>query len=294
MKKAVQPLFEQLNRQVTKSLILVKIMLKRNKEQILKYGAVIGLLVFLYFIGLARPVANIISQISGPFLANLHSLSSVWRGSGNGNLTKEELATENEELKKEINSLLKENARLKAVAEENIKLRQSLNFFEKNNYHYLLGRVISRGELVNFSSRAEEIIVNRGARDGVVPGLVVLDSEGIVVGKVAAVKEATAKVYLTTSRQCKLAATISGQSQTSGITEGELGLTIKMNFIPQEKEIRVGDIVVTSGLEQYIPAGLVIGRITEINKESSELWQTANLTPLADFNQLTIISILLP
>ncbi len=269
-------------------------MLKRNKKQILKYGAVIGLLIFLYFIGLARPVADIISQISGPFLANLHFLGSIWRGSVSGSLTKEKLAVENEELKKEINSLLKENASLKAVAEENIKLRQSLNFFEKNNYHYLLGRVISRGELVNFSSRAEEIIVNRGARDGVVPGLVVLNSEGIVIGKVAAVKEATAKIYLTTSRQCKLAATISGQSQTSGITEGELGLTIKMNFIPQEKKIQVGDVVVTSGLEQYIPAGLIIGRITEINKESSELWQTANLTPLVDFSQLTIISILLP
>jgi rod shape-determining protein MreC len=269
-------------------------MFRQNKKRILKYGAVIGLLVFLYFIGLVQPVADIISRISGPVLADLYSLSSIWHNSSGEELTKEESMAENEKLKKEINSLLKENARLKAVEEENIQLRQSLNFFEKNDYHYLLGRVISRGELVDFSGHVEEVTVNRGAKDGVVPGLVVLDNEGIVVGKVAAVKETIAKIYLTTNRQCKLAATISGRNQTSGITEGELGLTIKMSFIPQEEKIKVNDIVVTSGLEQYIPPGLVIGRVTEVNKESSELWQSADLTPLANFSQLNIISILLP
>ena len=269
-------------------------MLKFNKKQILKYGAVVGLLVFLYFSGWIQPIINMVNYISNPFLVNLYSLSVNWRHSSFGEIDYKDLIIENRKLKKELNFLLQENARLQIMEDENKHLRESLNFLNKKKYNYVIGQVISRGELIDFSGRAEEISINKGSRDGVSPGLVVLDSQGIVIGKVAAVKEMEAKIYLTTNKQCRLAATVLGQDKTDGVTEGELGLTIKMNFIPQDTKIKTGDIVVTSGLEQHIPHGLIIGRVTEVNKESSELWQTARLNALSDFNKLTTVSVILP
>ena len=79
-----------------------------------------------------------------------------------------------------------------------------------------------------------------------------------------------------------------------------LGIIFFMAYNRQRESRRIlnkfdeKDIVITSGLEQYIPRGLIIGCVTEINRESSELWQTARLTPFSDFNKLTVISILLP
>ena len=67
-----------------------------------------------------------------------------------------------------------------------------------------------------------------------------------------------------------------------------------MNFIPQSKSINKEDIVVTSGLERTITRGLVIGQISEVIKESNELWQEAVLESNINFNELTIVSVLLP
>ncbi len=138
------------------------------------------------------------------------------------------------------------------------------------------------------------IIIDRGESDGLEKGLVVIDDKGVVVGKIVATKGKIAQVLLTNNPECKLAAKILNDANTSGITEGELGLTISMGFIPQTNEIRVNDIVVTSGLEEAIPRGLVIGRVTAVARESNELWQRALLEPLSDPNSLIIVSVLLP
>jgi cell shape-determining protein MreC len=93
-----------------------------------------------------------------------------------------------------------------------------------------------------------------------------------------------------------LAAAVQGQNdqKTSGVVEGDLGLTIKMDFIPQAEKIKVDDIVVTSGLEKNIPRGLVIGKIIQVNSDSNEIWQKATVESLMNLEDLTIVSILPP
>lgn len=99
---------------------------------------------------------------------------------------------------------------------------------------------------------------------------------------------------MTNNSDCKLAATILGDTKTNGITAGDLGLTIKMDFIPQTVIIKPGDLVVTSGLEDAIPRGLVIGKVSTVTKESNDLWQSAVIEPLINPDDLIIISVLLP
>ena len=119
-------------------------------------------------------------------------------------------------------------------------------------------------------------------------------SKGTIVGKIVEAKNNISKVELTNNEQCKIAATILNSEKTTGITQGELGLTIRMDFIPQSEEIKIDDIVVTSGLEQTIPRGLVIGKISDVNRENNELWQTARLNTLIDPSDLVIVSVLVP
>jgi rod shape-determining protein MreC len=79
-----------------------------------------------------------------------------------------------------------------------------------------------------------------------------------------------------------------------GITEGDLGLTIKMNFIPQSDTINLDDTVITSGLGGNIPRGLVIGKVSQVNNRSNEIWQDVSIEPLINLNSLTIVSVLIP
>ena len=157
-----------------------------------------------------------------------------------------------------------------------------------------MSNVIARGDQSDLTSIPQTIMIDKGKHDGLYPGLAVVSSEGIIVGKIVEVKDEISEVFLSNNSECKLAATLLNESKTSGITEGDLGLTIKMNFIPQDIDIKIGDIVVTSGLEQPIPRGLVIGSVLGVDKENNELWQTATIEPLLDAGALTIVSVILP
>ena len=256
--------------------------------------AVIGLLIFLYLLGILKPIEYLITKTLNPALKEAHKLSANIRNEFNNQTDKRDFQEKIYELQAEINELIVENAKHKRLEEENQILRDNLGFLSKNDYKYIVSNVISRGDIADIAGRTETITIDKGARDGVYDGLSVVSSQGIVVGKVYETKSLTAKVYLSNSSRCKLAATALNDNKTSGVTEGDLGLTIKMGIIPQAKEINAGDIIVTSGLEKDIPRGLVIGKVKEVNKENNELWQEAIIEPMVDPDEIIIVSVLLP
>lgn len=265
-----------------------------KKNRVVTFLAVIGLLVFLYFIGVLKPAENFISRMLNPVLSDFYSLGSDIRFAYNKQTTKVDLFSEVEGLRKEVNRLTEENANLKTLEQENEILREHLDFYNNKEYNYVLANVISRGEIGDLEGQIEKIVIDRGGNSGVISGAAVVSSEGIVVGKVSVVKENISEVLLSNNSKCKFAATILNEDKTSGITEGKLGLTIEMNFIPQDREVKDNDIIITSGLEQLIPRGLVIGKIVGVQQDSNELWQIATIEPMVSPESLIIVSVLLP
>jgi len=269
-------------------------MLKSNKKKVLVFVAVIGLLIFLSSIGILNPFIGFSDRIFSPTMKNFYNLGSGLRNSFDNQAGKKNIFTENEELKVRVANLTEQNVELELVRQENKLLREHLNFLGKNNYRYVMSSIVSRGDITDVSDKSEVITINKGLRDGLVPGLAVVSSQGIIIGKIADVKDSISLVYLTNNSKCKLAASILGQEGTEGVTEGDRGLTIKMGFIPQSKEIKKDDIVMTSGLEYLVPRGLAIGRVIEVEKNNNELWQNAVIEPVIDNDSLVIVSVLLP
>ncbi|MCU0679292.1 MAG: rod shape-determining protein MreC [Planctomycetes bacterium] len=256
--------------------------------------AVCGLLIFLHWLGILAPVESVLARALNPVFSGFYNLG-VYAGSFyRHRLDQEDWAGKAAVLTAQVNQLTEENIKLKLMAEENEILRQHLDFLTAGQHNYVMANVISRGNPSAISEITTNLVIDKGERDGLYAGLAVLSSEGIIVGRIASVKEAIAHVYLTNNRECRLAATIIDGSKTSGITEGDLGLTVKMSFIPQEIMVKAGDIAVTSGLELTIPRGLAIGRVISVNKESNDLWQNATLEPLVDPSTLTIVSVVKP
>lgn len=269
-------------------------MLRVDKKRIAMYVAVIGLLIFLYSIGIFKTFEGFITSALNPVLIKFHALSSDLRVTYNEQTGKRDLLAEIDFLKDRVNRLTEENARFRTTEEENKSLREHLGFLSNNEYKYVISNVISRGDIMDAAGRTETIAIDKGLRDGIYPGLGVVSSAGVIVGKVVEAKDNISQVYLTNNNKCKLAAVALNADSASGVVEGELGLTIKMNFIPQNKEIKADDIVITSGLEQTIPRGLVIGRVLEVDKENNEVWQTAVIEPMLDPEDLIIVSVLVP
>jgi rod shape-determining protein MreC len=62
-----------------------------------------------------------------------------------------------------------------------------------------------------------------------------------------------------------------------------------MDRIPQEDTVSVGDTVFTSGLGGTFPRQILIGQITEVQREDFELYQTATVQPTVDFDHLEVV-----
>ncbi len=275
-------------------------MLKIFSRKYIFYVAVILLLIFLHLTKVLWPVESFFLKILNPIGGELYSLSAYFRGFYQTN-NSEDLAAQVRLLKEENNDLIVDDAKIKLLEEENKVLRQQLKFFTKNKYNYVLANVVAKGNLINSDVGTPIFSIDKGKADGLVSGLAVVSpniygdgSQGIIIGKVTEVKDNLAQVLIITNPNCKLAAAVNGQSQTMGIARGELGLSVKMEFIPQNAELKLDDLIMTSGLEQNIPRGLVIGKINQVIKESNELWQSAVVEPLINLDELTIVAVLLP
>jgi len=274
------------------------------KSQIKRYSlviAVIGLLIFLHFSQILLPVESLISYYTKPILANFYLFSSKFRLSQNQQATKEDSELKVKQLEDQVNQLISENVKLKILQEENQFLRQQLKFLTKTNYKYVIANIISREESISATKNSQTFLIDKGKADGVEPELAVIspnvyqaDSQGMIIGKITQAKDHLAEVDFITNPNCQLAVSLFNQSKTSGIVHGDLGLTVKMEYIPQTEEIKEGDIVMTSGLEQNIARGLVVGRIIKVIKESNALWQSAVIEPMINLDDLIIVAVLIP
>lgn len=269
-------------------------MLKIGTNKLSTFIAVIGLLIFLHFIKILAPVELFVVDILNPVLSHFYSVGSFARIAYDGQASKEDLAARVKELENQTVKLTVESAKLAKLEAENEILRQNLKFFNNRKQNYVLSNIISRGSINNLTAQNSAVIINKGSKDGLSPGLAVVSGKGVVIGKVISVKSSLAEIYLTVNPFCKFAVAMQNQDKTIGVARGELGLTAIMEFIPQTEKINIGDIVITSGLEQNIPRGLIIGKVSQVKKESNEIWQSAVIEPLVDLNELIIVSVLLP
>ena len=198
-----------------------------------------------------------------------------------------QLRKELESLRAEENQLVQENARLLELREENEKLRKELNFYESTRYPVATVRVIGRVRENNVLF----LVLNGGTADQIKIGQPVV-VDGVLVGKIVKVQESSSVMIPLTATTTKTAATFAGSEKTSGIIEGELNLNLKMDLIPKDVEVSNGATVITSGLEEYIPRGLVIGTVEYVESNLEDLFQVAYLNAPMRSEEIRIASVI--
>src|SRR5690606_23659520 len=142
---------------------------------------------------------------------------------------------------------------------------------------------------VDQQSVVRSILINRGTRDGLALGMPVVTDLGLV-GRIYEVSANTARVQLISDQN----SAVSGRLQTSRaegsiVGRGLLTGSLRMQFIPIDAEITVGDLVVTSGLGGNFPPDIVIGQVTSRRKFEFELWQEAEVSSLINFSTLEFV-----
>jgi len=253
---------------------------------VLALTAVVALV--LHELGQLQPVEELLAYVIGPIQ---RSVASLVGGAGDlfGSFRDaRELRDENRRLQSEINRLTTDNVRLKELEAENAALRDLLKFVRSNpTYTTQPADVIGRDPSPYFGT----LIINAGDNRGLKPGMPVITGGSALVGRVLQVSPRTAKVQLMGDMSSAVNALIQ-DSRATGLVRGQPDGSLVMDFIPQEEKVKLGDVVLTSGLGGDLPRALVIGTVTEVTKRDIDLFQSASLRPAVDLNRLEVVQVI--
>ncbi len=198
-----------------------------------------------------------------------------------------------------LRTVEEENRRLQADATrlglENHLLRRRLQQLESGRnldaYLYGLESEALRAQVVAAvpNRSAREVFLNRGRSHGVRAGMAVVAPEG-VVGKVTVVYPWSSLVLLVTDSEAG-AGVVLARSGAAGVLRGAGRADCRIDHVPSEVPVSVGEFVYMSGTDGVFPRGLLVGRVSRIS-EGPEL-RAIEMRPLAPLERLSEVAVLL-
>ncbi len=203
------------------------------------------------------------------------------------------LYIENRELKLTLSQYARDSARLNELEAQNIRLKTALAFTERqkeaNNYRYRIAEVIADNSADPYN---KTITINLGDRDGIRENMAVTTVDGLI-GRVVRVFPFHSNVQLisnldSSSNQSKaIAATVMGhENESFGMIESYQEGKLIMTKITQKDPLKEGHIVVSSGLGQMFPKGIVIGKVVSRKVGEFGLTYTALIEPASRLTHL--------
>lgn len=105
----------------------------------------------------------------------------------------------------------------------------------------------------------QSVLLNVGARDGIVDGWATMDGLGLV-GRISGVGEKTSRVILLTDSNSRVPVVVQPSGQKA-ILSGDNGDLPPLDFLEDQTEVRPGDQVFSSGDGGVFPAGLLVGSV---------------------------------
>lgn len=198
-----------------------------------------------------------------------------------------------------IEQLLSENLRLKAELGDYQRVRRQLGTPAFADFRAIPAAVIGR-PIDTFRS---ELIISKGARDGVALNAPVLINGSTLIGFISALNETTAVCRLLFHPSTTLAVNIldtkdlnkaadPAEILTQGLVQGQRYTAIDVTTVPRDQKLHEGLVVATTAKPNEIPYGLVIGTIQAIYTQAGETYQGAHLTVPYDPDSVQAVTIL--
>ena len=135
------------------------------------------------------------------------------------------------------------------------------------------------------------VIIDKGEADGLTRGLPVVMPQGIA-GQVIEVANHYSKVMLILDRNSAVDSLVQ-RTRARGVIKGESTDQFRLDYVLRKKDVRVGDIIVSSGLDGIYPKGLRIGYVSEVIEHDADIFHEVIITPFVDFEKLEEVLVIL-
>jgi len=195
---------------------------------------------------------------------------------------------ERDKFKNEVENLRRKLFDLREVEQENTRLKDLLNFKQKSPLKLVPARVIARSP----DSWSSSVIIDKGRYNGIKPGMVVINSLGLV-GRVIESSKSNSKILLVNDPSQGISSIVQ-RSRQEGLVSGSLGANLIMRYLPVEAQISSGDIIITSELSRVYPKGLLVGKVINIGKEFSGLSRYAVVKPAVELSNIEEVLVIIP
>ncbi len=189
---------------------------------------------------------------------------------------------EENQLLREQNLLLQvRQQKMAALKSENMRLRDLLGSAFKVDDRVLIAELIA----VHLDPYAQQILIHKGDDYGVFIGQPVIDANG-VIGQVTRVNPFTSTVLMITDANHSTPVQVNRNGLRAIATGTGKIKQLRVPNLPNNADIRIGDLLVTSGLGGHFPAGYPVATVTAITHTPGQPFTTAEATPIAKLDQI--------
>jgi len=225
---------------------------------------------------LLQPTRSVLATIVSPIYVIAESPYHVSHEARETLSTRESLMTENAQLEQRNLELSTMAQQFVALREENARLRQLLGSRQR------LGAEVLVAELIGVipSPNTYQVEIDKGAADGVFVGQAVIDADGLF-GQVVEVAQFSSRVMLVIDAAHAVPVQVN-RNDFRSIAAGT-GRTdrLELEYVPVTADIRVGDLLVSSGLGGHFPRGYPVGEVTAVVVEPTMTYAQVTAKPLA-------------
>jgi rod shape-determining protein MreC len=196
-----------------------------------------------------------------------------------------DLKRENEELRSTNANLMLRISKLRKYGIVNDELRRLLNLKDKTDYPLIPANIISR----SLSMTQNTITLNAGKRDGVLPGMPIINDQGFI-GIVYSTSQDFSIARTIHNTDLKLAV-MDERSRVQGIMKWTGEELIIIN-IPNNFDIEVGDRITTSEVSSIVPIPIPIGIIEQYKAVETSVFSYIRVKPFVDLTPIENVFIL--
>jgi len=219
------------------------------------------------------------------YIANTPKQMMTW--ASENIISRQKLMAKNQQYR--LNEVVyhEQTLQLDIIKQENDHLRSLLSSPLRIELKKMVAKVLS----VDSDPYKHQVVVNRGAEDGVYEGQPVLDALGIV-GQVLHVGQNSARVILITD----ISHAVPVRVQRNGLRllasgSGRVDRLVH-NFVPHSADIKTGDLLVSSGLGGKYPEGYPVAKVSFVSQGKSRKFVRVHSTPIAEIDRLRYLLLL--
>lgn len=198
------------------------------------------------------------------------------------------LRTENERLRRRLDSMSLELGALREQAGEALRLRSLLDFAPPEQWRTAGARVIA--QRVGPNAVLDTILIDKGTLSDVDVNTPATTPTGLV-GRVLRAGLSASNLLLITDQNSKVPV-LGEKHRTTGILTGRGPGDLEVRYVPLNAPIEVGEVLLTSGLAGIYPKGLPAARVTSIERSEISLFLTVCAAPLVELRDLEEVLLL--